>query len=252
MVKGEEANETGKRAAGFTPAVGRAAGVNPVARQDRGANELAILVSGGLDSAILVAESMRAHDAVHPLYIRQGLSWEDVELHYLERFLNAIRGPMLRPLQVLRMPVDDLYGEHWSITGRDVPAADTPDEAVYLPGRNVLLLAKAMLWCHLHRVPAVALGTLESNPFPDATPGFFAAFAEVVNQAVDGQMAIRRPYAGMSKLEVMARGRDLPLGLTFSCMHPVANRHCGTCNKCAERRHAFAAAQRSDPTEYAI
>jgi len=48
--------------------------------------------------------------------------------------------------------------------------ADTPDDAVFLPGRNVLLLSKAMLWCHLHGVEEVALAPLESNPFPDATP----------------------------------------------------------------------------------
>ena len=59
-----------------------------------------------------------------------------------------------------------------------------------------------------------------------------------------------RPYASLTKSEVMQRGRDLPLGLTFSCMHPVAGRHCGGCNKCAERRRAFADAGLPDPTEY--
>jgi 7-cyano-7-deazaguanine synthase len=38
--------------------------------------------------------------------------------------------------------------------------------------------------------------------------------------------------------------------LTFSCMRPVDGKHCGTCNKCAERRRAFASAGLSDPTEY--
>jgi len=211
---------------------------------------LAVLVSGGLDSAILLGDSMRSHEVVHPLYVRQGLYWENVELRYLRRYLRAVRGPALRPLQVLKLPVDDLYGAHWSITGRDVPPADTPDEAVYLPGRNVLMLAKTMLWCHLRDVPALALGSLASNPFADATPAYFEAYQEVVNQAVGGHVAIRRPYARLTKTEVMLRGRGLPLELTFSCMRPVAGRHCGACNKCAERRHAFAAANLADPTDY--
>jgi 7-cyano-7-deazaguanine synthase len=125
-----------------------------------------------------------------------------------------------------------------------------PDEAVYLPGRNVLLLAKAILWCHLHDVPAVALGSLESNPFPDATPRFFSAYEKVVNQGVNGHVAIRRPFARLSKAAVMARGRGLPLELTFSCMRPVAGGHCGSCNKCGERRRAFAAVDMKDPTNY--
>src|SRR5437870_2635244 len=111
---------------------------------------LAVLVSGGLDSAILLGEALRTAAAVHPLYVRGGLSWEPVELLHLRRFLDAVHAPPLRPLTILEMPVADLYGDHWSLTGRGVPGADTPDAAVFLPGRNVLLLSKAILWCHLH------------------------------------------------------------------------------------------------------
>lgn len=101
---------------------------------------VAVLVSGGLDSAILLGEIVRECAAVHPLYVRHGLYWEADELRHLGRFLDAIHRPALRPLQVLEMPVADLYGAHWSITGRNVPDADSPDAAVFLPGRNVLLL----------------------------------------------------------------------------------------------------------------
>jgi 7-cyano-7-deazaguanine synthase len=211
---------------------------------------LAVLVSGGLDSAILLGEALRSCPAVHPLYVRNGLSWEAVELSHLRRFLEAVRAPALRPLTVLDMPVADLYGDHWSVTGRGVPGADTADEAVFLPGRNVLLLSKAMLWCHLRGVPAVALAPLESNPFPDATPAFFAAFERVVNQAVGGSVRVLRPYLGLHKSAVMDRGRGLPLGLTFSCIRPIEGRHCGACNKCAERRRAFLDAGMADPTAY--
>jgi 7-cyano-7-deazaguanine synthase len=212
---------------------------------------LAILVSGGLDSAILLGESLRTHEAVHPLYVRSGLIWEATELRHLERFLSAVATPALRPLRILELPVADLYGDHWSVNGECVPDDGTPDEAVYLPGRNVLLLAKALIWCQLNRVPAVALAVLESNPFPDATPGFFTAYQSAVSQAVGGSVRVFRPYAGLSKAKVMHRGRVFPLGLTFSCIRPVAGLHCGRCNKCAERRRAFDAAGMPDPTEYA-
>src|SRR5262245_57051469 len=109
-------------------------------------DSLAVLVSGGLDSAILFGELAGRHRDVHPLYVRCGLIYEPVELRYLRRFLRALRPPSLQPLQILDMPVADLYGRHWSLTGKNVPAADTPDEAVFLPGRNLLLLGKAMLW----------------------------------------------------------------------------------------------------------
>ena len=37
-------------------------------------------------------------------------------------------------LVVLRLPLADLYENHWSVTGCQTPDADTPDDAVYLPG----------------------------------------------------------------------------------------------------------------------
>ncbi len=210
----------------------------------------AVLVSGGLDSAVLLGEAVRSYPAVYPLYIRTGLAWESVELAYLQRFLKAISAPALHPLQILEQPVRDLYGEHWSITGRDVPDADTPDEAVFLPGRNVLLLAKALLWCHLRGIPELAMAPLEANPFPDATPEFFAAFAGAIDVAVAGKVCVLTPYANLSKLDVLKRGRFLPLGETFSCIQPMDNKHCGRCNKCAERRKAFIVAGITDPTQY--
>jgi 7-cyano-7-deazaguanine synthase len=212
---------------------------------------LAVLLSGGLDSAILLAESLQANEEVYPLYMLTGHYWEGAELEHLGWFLSAIRSKALQPLQVLELPVGDLYAEHWSMTGKDVPDGVSADEAVYLPGRNVLLLGKAMIWCHLHRVSAVALGTLGSNPFPDATPAFFAAFQAVVNQAIHGSVEVRIPYADLSKREVMLRGREFPLELTFSCIRPIMGVHCGRCNKCGERRRAFADAGIIDRTIYA-
>jgi 7-cyano-7-deazaguanine synthase len=218
-------------------------------------SSLAVLVSGGLDSSILLAESVATRAAVHPLYVRFGLAWETAELRTLRRFLEAVAGPSLRPLTVLEQPVADVYGSHWSITGRGVPGANTPDEAVYLPGRNVLLLAKAMLWCHVNGVPALALAPLECNPFPDATPTFFAAFAAAVNQAVAGRVRVLQPYLHLGKTAVLQRGRSFPLRWTVSCLRPVESaagvRHCGRCNKCAERHRGFHDAGLIDPTEYA-
>jgi 7-cyano-7-deazaguanine synthase len=210
----------------------------------------AILVSGGLDSAILLGESLHSGLLLTPLYIRSGLVWEPAELASLRRFLEALKGPQLKPLHILDMPVGDLYGNHWSLTGLNVPNYHSPDSAVFLPGRNILLLAKAILWCHLHQVPGLALAPLAGNPFPDATPAFFSAFESIVNQGVASTVKVLRPYAHLSKRAVMERAGDLPLRLTFSCLHPVNGLHCGACNKCAERRRAFRDSGRVDETVY--
>jgi 7-cyano-7-deazaguanine synthase len=211
---------------------------------------LAVLISGGLDSAILLGDALRHHASVVPIYVRCGLRWESVELAYLERYLAALRSPALQSLVTLQESIADVYGPHWSITGKNVPDANSPDEAVFLPGRNVLLLAKSLLWCHLHQVPALALGSLQTNPFPDATPAFFRGFQDIVNQAMQGNVEVRLPFGGMKKVAVMQLGKGLPLEHTFSCIAPVDGLHCGRCNKCAERKLAFADANINDRTLY--
>jgi len=217
------------------------------------AEPLAVLVSGGLDSAVLLGEAVRFYPAVYPLYIRVGSYWESVEYEYLLRFLNAIATPTLKPLTVLNQPVADLYGAHWSLTGRDVPAVGMPDEACFLPGRNVLLFAKPLLWCTMHGIPALATAPLGSNAFPDATPEFYDGFAEAVNRSVGGRVRVLRPYAdlGLNKADVLRRGVGLPLEHTFSCIRPEHGLHCGRCAKCGERQDGFADAGMVDPTGYA-
>ena len=162
------------------------------------------------------------------------------------------RGPALKPVVELSQSVADVYGPHWSLTGKSVPGAETPDEAVYLPGRNVFLLAKPLVWCHWNKVPELALAPLGSNPFADASPQFFAALAGAVDLAMGGWVRVITPYAtlGLHKADVVKRGAGLPLEHTFSCLAPVRGSPCGACNKCAERKAGFRAAGVADPTHY--
>ncbi len=213
--------------------------------------DIAVLVSGGLDSAILLG--MLARDGAHvfPLYISTALAWEAAELHHLTAFLASLGQFHVEHLTVLSQPTDDLYAGHWSVTRLNVPDGATPDEAVYLPGRNPLLLVKAAVWCRLRDIERIALAPLASNPFPDATPEFFANFASVMAQATAGRLEILRPFEKMHKTEVLRLGAGMPLEKTFSCINPVGFQHCGQCNKCAERQQAFQAANIPDPTPYA-
>lgn len=211
----------------------------------------AILVSGGLDSAILLADMVNhKFPKIWPVFVQCGLYWEKTELEYLRRFINAIKAPNLAELIILDVPVGDLYKDHWSLTGINVPDVKSPDEAVFLPGRNVLLTAKALLWCNLNQVKSLSLAVLESNPFPDATDSFFLTMEQAINESVSGNVKLLRPYAGMHKTDVLKIGRNAPLEHTFSCIYPINGMHCGECNKCAERKNGFSQASMKDPTSY--
>ena len=212
---------------------------------------VAVLASGGLDSAVLTAEFLGEGRVVQPIYIRFGLAWEETEEAHLRRFLDTLPSAGLQPLVTLELPVADTYGSHWSLSAGDVPDADTPDEAVYLPGRNLLLLAKSSIWCALHGYPTIALGTLKGNPFADSSREFFGDVEALVHTAVGQRLEIETPFAELDKAQVLERGRDLALEHTFSCIDPVGDVHCGRCNKCAERRRAFSEVSIDDATSYA-
>jgi 7-cyano-7-deazaguanine synthase len=213
-------------------------------------NTICVLVSGGLDSAVLVGELAR-RQRVLPVYVRQGLAWEAVELHWLKRFLKALHNPRVLPLKILSLPMADVYGSHWSLGGKAVPGYRSDDRAVYLPGRNLVLLVKAAVVCALKKISRIALGSLGHNPFPDASPAFFKQWGNILSRGLRSPLRILTPYRSLSKTEVIRRGRGFPLELSFSCLSPRGTSHCGRCNKCAERKKAFKQAGVRDKTTYA-
>ncbi len=228
-------------------------------------SSICVLVSGGLDSDVLLAEAAQRYARVWPVYIRQGLAWEDAELYWLKRFIKAMRAPHplppprggrvqgggVQPLTVFALPMSDVYGHHWSTGHKPVPGARTPDQAVYLPGRNLALSVKAAVFAAMKKIPVMALGSLDHNPFSDASPRFFKEWGKALGTGLGVRLEVLAPYRKLSKVDVIRRGAHLPLHLSFSCIAPHGKFHCGRCNKCAERRRAFKAAGVDDKTIYA-
>ena len=222
----------------------------------------AVLCSGGLDSAVLVAsEHARLEGAGHvqPIYVSSGLAWESSERDTVPRLMSAPVFAGVAPLAYLECPIADAYpATHWALRGA-APAYDTPDEDVYLIGRNVLLLAKVSAYCAINGITRIALGPLAGNPFPDASSEFFDAMERALSRGLAHEIRIVAPFGALGKADVVTLGRTLgvPFELTMSCMSPVPRQrsgvaHCGRCSKCRERLQAFDAAGLADPAHYAF
>lgn len=214
---------------------------------------VAVLFSGGLDSAVLLAIAAE-RAPVQPIYVSVGLAWEDAELATAARLFDArtYRGRVL-PLVVLRLDMRDVYpASHWAVRG-EAPGFDTPDEDVYIDGRNIVLLSKASVFMARAKITRVLIGPLAGNPFPDATRAFFDAMQHALSMGLAAPIQIEAPLSSMHKADVIRKGVELgvPLELTLSCMQPVEGMHCGRCSKCRERRDGFLGAGVSDGTIYA-
>jgi 7-cyano-7-deazaguanine synthase len=201
-----------------------------------------VLFSGGLDSAVLLASERQAFAPVWAIYVRAGLAWENAEAAAIARLLATPPfAGRIEPLITLTVDMRDVYPPtHWAVVGQP-PAYDTPDEDVYLEGRNIILISKAAVVCARLGVERLALGPLAGNPFPDATPEFFTAMSNAMSLGLGRRLLIAAPLASFHKAEVVKMGRELgvPLDLTLSCMNPADGRPCGRCSKCRERDAAF-------------
>ncbi|MFH1726587.1 MAG: 7-cyano-7-deazaguanine synthase [Elusimicrobiota bacterium] len=212
-------------------------------------SRICVLASGGVESAALLSWALRREREVYPVYVACGFRWERAELHWLTRLLRRLRRPVLRPLTRLRLDITDCYDRsHWSLSGRAVPGSRSPDAAVHLPGRNILLLSRAAVFCAVRGIGRIAMGPLRANPFPDAGPAFLRGMARTLSAGLRRPIRILAPFARRKKDEVLESVRGVPWELTFSCLSPVGKSHCGRCNKCAERGRAFAAAGIADRT----
>ena len=214
-----------------------------------------VLFSSGLDSAVLLVQTARRHGSAQPVYIRSGLAWEEHEQAMAERFLARLPSTGgVRDLVVLDLDMRDVYPPtHWAVRG-EAPAFDTPDEDVYLEGRNLALLSKTAVFAARTASTLIVIGPLAGNPFPDARPEFFEAMAHALSLGLDTTLAIEAPFLALTKSDVIKVGMELgvPLELTLSCMNPEGGLHCGVCSKCRERRDAFHDAGVEDRTRYAV
>jgi 7-cyano-7-deazaguanine synthase len=212
----------------------------------------AVLFSGGLDSAVLIADAVQ-QSRVQPLYVSVGFAWEAEERAMASRFLSypSIEA-QVNPMAHLQFDMRDVFtSAHWAVRG-DPPAFDTPDEDVFIDGRNVILLSKAAVFMARAGISRVLMGPLAANPFPDATPEFFEAMARALSLGLAHPIEIEAPFSTLHKAEVIRKGvaLNVPLELTLSCMQPAGGLHCGRCSKCRERRDAFSEAGVDDPTLY--
>jgi 7-cyano-7-deazaguanine synthase len=215
------------------------------------AQPAAVLFSAGLDSAVLLAAAL-SQGLAQPIYVRTGLAWEEQEIEAAKRLLAAPLYRNAAAMATLTVDMRDVYpASHWAIRG-EAPGFNTPDEDVYLDGRNIVLLSKASVYMARNQVSRVMLGPLAGNPFPDATAQFFETMAQALSVGLAWQIAIETPLAELHKADVIRRGAVLgvPFELTLSCMQPVDGVHCGRCSKCRERRDGFLEAGVADPTGY--
>ena len=171
---------------------------------------------------VLLADEA-ARGEVQPIYVSIGLAWEAAERAMVVAVAGAraARRPR-RPLVSLGVDMRDVYAAtHWAMQGQP-PAYHTPDEDVYLPGRNIVLLGKAACTApRRHRSPPHRHARAQPVSRRDAGIPRRHGRRAVARPRRTG-LPIDAPYAGIEQGRRHPRGDALGVRfeLTLSCMNP--------------------------------
>lgn len=247
-------------------------------------------MSGGLDSTTLVAEA-KSHD-----FDVYAISFDYGQRHHIELTRAFELAGILQCKGYQQVPIPNQIVAKGSLGGRDeVPEGHYADDnmaSTIVPNRNALMLASAFAWAETLGADAVGIGVHAGDHpvYPDCRPEFLDAFEHMEHLALGRPVRLYRPFANVTKADIVKLGAALGLGSegsymgvyskTWSCYNPVdwtkeVNHgvyqsgnlivpstlpnsivhdqwvHCGRCGTCVERKEAFVLAQVEDPTTYA-
>lgn len=118
--------------------------------------------------------------------------------------------------------------------------------STYVPFRNGLFLSAAAAAALSKGCSVLMYGAhsddAAGNAYPDCSEEFVFAMDKAVTLGSGGKLRIIAPFAGKTKTDVVAMGKELgvPYELTWSC-YEGGETPCLTCATCRDRRAAFLA-----------
>jgi 7-cyano-7-deazaguanine synthase len=218
-------------------------------------DKVIVLCSGGMDSVVALHEARAlGHEVVAVLSFHYGSKHNDREIPFA--------GHQARELgvrhEVVRLDfVDRLFSSSLLASGGAIPDGHYEESTMkqtVVPFRNGVMLSIAAGIAESAGADGIVIAAHSGDHaiYPDCREPFMQAMADAIRLGTYAGIRLLRPFIGLSKGQIAARGAALGVDLaqTWSC-YKGGNIHCGRCGTCVERREAFLVAGLKDPTEYA-
>ncbi len=215
------------------------------------ADPIVLLAGGGVETSALLPRLIAGGHRVQPFHVRCGFAWEARESASLIRLVAACGGERVLPLVEVGLPLDGVLQSHWAFTGSDAPVWGSLPDGLEIPLRNITLLAAAAIRFRALPELVIAAGTTADNHFGDGSRAFFDSSERLLSMALGRKVSVLTPLIELSKPAIIKACDPALLALSWSCITPRGQQHCGSCIKCGRRREAFAEAGVADPTSYA-
>lgn len=215
-----------------------------------------VLLSGGMDSSTALYWAAIRGDldiaaVVHFSYSQRGWVWEYAAVGSVTTYLNLLVG---LDIPVYRVPMRGLEGTSNLTTEGNSLEPGQKDEygnpATFVPGRNLMQIARALPLCYRYGAHTIVGGWVESDvDYPDCNAGFLLAASIAASRALgDFEIRIAHPVLTLNKASVIELGEalEVPWSRTRSCYGDDFE-PCGKCDSCLLRVAAFQNADMRDP-----
>jgi len=202
------------------------------------------LLSGGLDSVVALAVAARASRPALCLTFDYGQPAARREIEAARR----VAAHYSSAHQLVELPwYRQLLPEAFLGAGERVPEPESfgaeSARAVWVPGRNLVLMAIAAAWAEKLGAAEVVAGfnAEEAATFPDNSAEFVRAACAALSFSSRGEVRLSAPLADLDKRAIARLGRELgaPLEAVWSC-YRGGERPCGRCESCRRRAAALA------------
>ncbi|WP_281799958.1 7-cyano-7-deazaguanine synthase QueC [Segatella maculosa] len=210
-----------------------------------------IIVSGGMDSITLLYDKKNE--------IALGISFNYGSNH------NAKEIPLAemhcRRLGIKHITINlDFMGQYFKSSllegGEAIPEGNYADEnmkSTVVPFRNGIMLSIAIGIAESNNLKKVLIANHggDHTIYPDCRPEFIKAIDAAAYAGTFVNAHVEAPYTHITKGDIARIGKRLGLNYaeTWSC-YKGADKHCGRCGTCIERKEALTEAGIDDTTEY--
>ena len=208
-----------------------------------------IVLSGGPDSAVVAYWAKKEGYELYPITFNYGqiAVKETVAAQKIAESLGT--KTKIVDLSALK----EVFGDVTSLCNTNIPLTSEFTKPIIVPFRNAIFLSVAVSYSVSVGANKIFYGAHGSDePFyPDCRREFYEAFEKAAKLGTDENISIQAPFSGKRKSEVIKKGCELgvPFGLTWSCYRD-AEKHCGKCESCVNRKKAFQESSIIDPSKY--
>lgn len=205
-----------------------------------------VLFSGGMDSAVCMAMAKQfvGSSPLGALFIDYGQQHKREELAAARSFAK-LGASSITHRQLRCGMTGSLVTPRWDVKkGKKSPGISQ----AFVPGRNLHFLTMAAAHAKESGHTSVWIGCCRDDlgGFPDCSPAFIEAAELTVRFALDWDGYVKAPLLGLTKGDVVLKGRELGVDLeaTWSCYTPKDGQPCGECDACEVRARGFQEADR--------